>query len=302
MTYDLIVIGGGPAGISASVYAKSRGLNVLLLEKAKVGGIVGNVSTVTHYAAVMPGETGTTFSARLEQQARDAGVLLQFENVTSVKLEGEEKKITTEKAVYSARAVILANGCTPRKLGIPGESELAGHGIGLNAARDGARYQGKNIYVIGGADGAVKEALYLSQFAAKLTIVCVEDHLISIQEFRDKVDKTPNISVKTETGLTAVFGTDHVEALEFTNLRTKEKERVEDDGCGIFIYAGTAPNTDLYQELQLEGGFIPVNDKMETGIPGVYAAGDIRVKLVRQVATAVSDGAVAGIQAAAYVS
>ena len=302
MVYDVIVIGAGPAGISAAVYAKSRGMKVVILEKKKVGGIIGNVSTVTHYAAIVEGETGKSFADRMEKQALDSGVEIKYEEVQKVSLNNQVKQITTNEATYQAKAVILANGSTPRKLNIPGEMELAGHGIGLNAAKDGARYEGKNIYVVGGADGAIKEALYLAQYAKKLTIIHFEEKLGAIREFMDKVEQAENIEVRLGTRLTAVQGKEHVEALELTHVATGEKEVIADDGCGVFIYAGTTPNTEIYTELALIEGYIPVNEKMETEIPGVYAAGDIRVKQVRQVATAVADGATAAINASAYIT
>ncbi len=302
MVYDVIVIGAGPAGISAAVYAQSRGMKVVILEKKKVGGIIGNVSTVTHYAAIVEDETGKSFADRMEKQALDSGVEIKYEEVQQVSLNNEVKQIKTNEAMYQAKAVILANGSTPRKLNIPGEMELAGHGIGLNAAKDGARYEGKNIYVVGGADGAIKEALYLAQYAKKLTIIHFEEKLGAIREFMDKVEQAENIEVRLGTRLTAVQGKEHVEALELTHVATGEKEMITDDGCGIFIYAGTTPNTEIYTELALIDGYIPVNEKMETEIPGVYAAGDIRVKQVRQVATAVADGAIAAINASAYIT
>lgn len=301
MRYDLIVIGAGPAGISASLYAVSRGLNVLVLEKEKVGGIIGKVSTVTHYAAVLPDETGATFAKRLEQQALNAGVQIRYESVVQVALTGDVKKVTTAKQAYEAGAVILANGSTPKKLEIPGEQGLEGKGIGLNAAQDGSRYAGQDIYVVGGADGAIKEAVFLAGFAKKLTVIHFEPKLGAIPEFTDKLGRLRNVEVRLEKRLTAVMGTDRVEKLELTDESTGKKEMIEDDGCGIFIYAGTAPNTRIYPELRRVNQYIPVNEKMETEIKGVYAAGDIRVKQVRQVATAVSDGAIAGIHAAAYL-
>lgn len=301
--YDIIIIGAGPAGISAGVYAVSRGLKALIIEKNKVGGIIGNVSTVTHYTAVMKNESGATFAARMKEQAEDAGVEIIYENVTSVSLKGDVKTITTSgggsESTYEAKRVIIANGCSPRKLGIPGEAELAGHGIGLNAAKNGAEYYGKNIYVVGGADGAVKEALYLSQFAKELTIIHFEEKLGCIPEFMNKVDKSENIKLMLNSRLTAVSGNGLVEKLEIHNERTNETITIADPGCGVFTYAGTVPNTELYTELELESGYIPVNSRMETAISGVYAAGDIRVKQVRQVATAVNDGAIAAINAAA---
>lgn len=296
--YDIIIIGAGPAGISAGIYAVSRGKKTLVLEQAQVGGIIGKVSTVTHYTAIEARETGASFAARMKEQAMNAGVEIVYEAVTGVTLTGAVKTVHTAKGSYQAPKIILANGGTPRKLGIPGETELAGKGIGLNAAKDGAAYTGKNIYVVGGADGAVKEALYLASFAKTLTIIHFEDQLGCIPEFRKKVDAANNIVLRLGARLHGVYGTDQVERLEIANERDGHIETVEDPGCGIFVYAGVTPNTNLYSELTLQDGYIPTNEKMETEIPGVYAAGDIRVKQVRQVATAVSDGAIAAINAA----
>ena len=296
--YDIIIIGAGPAGISAGIYAVSRGKRTLILEKAQVGGIIGKVSTVTHYTAIEKQETGATFAARMKEQALQAGVEIVQAEAVHVALTGEVKSVTTDRGIYEAKCIILANGGTPRKLGIPGEKELAGKGMGMNAARDGAAYAGKNVYVVGGADGAVKEALYLAGYAKQVTVIHFEEQLGCIAEFRQKVAAAGNISVRLASRLHAVYGQDQVERLEIASEQDGSIETIEDPGCGIFVYAGILPNTELYTELALEGGYIPTNDKMETAIPGVYAAGDIRVKQVRQVATAVSDGAIAAINAA----
>ncbi len=295
---DIVIVGAGPAGISAAIYAVSRGKNTVLIEKDSVGGVIGKVSTVTHYSAIVENETGATFAKRMERQALEAGVKIVYENVIKAELKGEVKTITTDKAVYVTKKVIIANGTTPRKLGIPGEEELKGRGIGLNASKDGAHYRDKNVYVIGGADGAVKEAIYLAKTAKKVTIVHFEEKLSAIPEFMRKVEASKNIEVLLNARLSAVYGTDEVEKLEISNEKDGSCKLIEDRGCGIFVYAGAVPNTQLYTDLTLIDGYIPVNEKMETEIPGVYAAGDIRVKQVRQAATAVADGAVAAINAA----
>ena len=296
--YDVVIVGAGPAGISAGIYAVSRGMKTVIIEKTAVGGLIGKVSTVTHYAAVMEGETGKTFSDRLEQQARNAGVQIVLAEVTGVELCGEEKKIHTDHGTYCGRKVILANGTSPRKLGISGETELAGKGMSMNAAKHGTSYAGKHVYVVGGADGAVKEALYLAKFAESVTIIHFEEQLGCIAEFKEKVSRTPNISLRLNSRLHGVYGVNQMESLEISNEKSGAIDTIEDPGCGIFVYAGTTPNTELYTELHLENGFIPVNENMETEISGVYAIGDIRVKPIRQVATAVADGTVAAIHAA----
>lgn len=298
--YDVIVIGAGPAGISAAIYAVSRGCKTLVLEQSHIGGTIHNVSTVTHYSGIIEQETGFTFAKRLEEQAKSAGVTIVFEKMTDITLQGEVKTIKTEKNTYHSKKVILANGTSPRKLGIIGEEELHGKGIGLNAAKDASAYTGRHVYVIGGADGAVKEALYLSNFASKVTIVHFEETLGCIAEFRNKVENSTNIDVCLNTRLHAVYGSNYVESLDLLNEKDGKLHHLEDPGCGIFVYAGSVPNTQLYTDLKLQNGFIIVNENQQTSIPGVYAAGDICVKQVRQIATAVSDGAIAGIHAAAY--
>lgn len=295
--YDIIIIGGGPAGVSAGIYAASRGKKTLLIEKKRIGGIIGNVSTVTHYTAIMQPETGESFATRMWNQIKNCGVEIINEEVVSTSLKGDVKSVTTDKNTYSAKKVIIAAGSTPRKLDIEGEKPLDGKYIYLNAAKDGERFKGKNIYVVGGADGAIKEALYLSQFAKTLTIIHFEEKLGCIPEFGEKVKSSSNIKVMLNSRMTKVSGTDCLETLEITSKIDGTKQVISDKGAGIFVYAGTVPNTSAFGELELKDGFIPVNAKCETAIEGVYAAGDICFKQVRQVATAVADGAVAAINA-----
>jgi len=267
-----------------------------MLEKGQVGGLIGTVSTVTHYTAIMKEESGRTFAKRMKEQILSAGVEIRYETVTETKLIGKIKKVNTDKECYECKTVILANGGSARMLGIPGESLK---GIRLNAPKDGLDYKGKNIYIIGGADGAVKEAIYLAGIAGRVTIVCVEDELVCIQEFKDKAAEHHNIEIMPHSSLTAVYGNERAEELEFTDNKTGNIQMVKDAGCGVFVYAGIVPNTQIYTELRLDNGYIPADQCMQTEIPGVFAAGDICVKKVRQVATAVADGAIAGIQAAA---
>lgn len=295
--YDIIVVGAGAAGISAGIYGVSRGKRVLLLEKGEVGGLIGRVSTVTHYAGIVPGETGASFAQRMKEQAETAGVEIRQETVEQVQMQGDVKTVVTNCGRYECHKLILANGTTGRKLGIPGEEKLAGKGMGMNAAKHGNLYAGKHVYVVGGADGAVKEALYLSNLAEKVTIIHFEPQLGCIAEFQEKVKKANNIHLMLNARLHGVYGIGQVEELEIRSELDGTVTRVNDPGCGIFVYAGTVPNTQLCGELELENGYIPVNDWMETKIPGVYAVGDIRVKQVRQVATAVADGATAAVHA-----
>ena len=218
--FDVCIIGAGPAGISSAVYAVSRGLSTLVLEQKAVGGLIGSVSTVTHYAGILKEETGATFAERLRRQAEDAGAQIVMERAEQVQLSGPVKVIRTGQHVYEARAVIIAGGTVPRKLGIPGEEEFAGRGTGLNAARDGQRYAGREMFVVGGADGAVKEALYLSRFAKKLTIIHFEDRLGAIPEFYRRVEQTENIELMLHSRLTEVRGNEQAEELTVEDVHT----------------------------------------------------------------------------------
>ncbi len=246
----------------------------------------------------MEPETGAGFARRLKNQVLNAGVEIIYETVTGVALKGEVKSITTAGGVHQAPRIILANGCSPRRLGIPGETELAGKGVCSNAAREAAACRGRNIYVVGGADGAVKEALFLAGYAARLTIIHFEDGLGCIAEFRRKIAAAANIDLRLSSRLGAINGSSRIESLEFVSEKDGHTEIVTDPGCAVFIYAGSTPDTGLYSELELKDGFIITDERMETSIPGVYAAGDIRFKQIRQVATAVADGATAAINAA----
>lgn len=298
--YDICIIGAGPAGISSAVYAASRGLDTVVLEEKEVGGRLGGVSTVTHYSGIIEGETGASFAERLKKQAESYGIEIRNEKVVSAELAGDVKKITTDSGSYEAKAVIIAAGTTPKKLGIPGEAELEGHGVGMNAAKAAKEYEGRDIFVVGGADGAVKEALFLAGYAKKLTIIHFEDQLGAIPEFTEKVTRAGNIELRLHTRLAELQGDGRVEILKLRDEHTKETETICCDGCGVFIYAGSTPNTGLYPELDQSDGYLVTDGRQMTSIPGVYAAGDICAKQVRQAATAVADGAVAAINAAAW--
>ncbi|MGL6153802.1 MAG: NAD(P)/FAD-dependent oxidoreductase [Cetobacterium sp.] len=300
--YDVVVIGGGPAGSSTAVYAASRGMKVAIVEKDSIGGLIGKVSTVTHYLSVDNNESGKTFSEKLLSQLEKYHVTIIKENVIGVELHGEIKKVITEDGEISGKAIVLCNGTTPRTLCIPGEKEFLGKGLCRNARKDAESCKGKNIYVVGGADGAIKEAIFLAKYAKKLAIVHFEDHLTTIAEFKNKLDSFDNIEYLFNSRLTALKGDDHVDCLEITDENTKAKKDIFDDNCAVFTYVGSTANTEMYKnDLELKNGFIIVDQKMETNIPGVYAAGDIIDKQVRQVSTAVAEGTIAAINAVAYI-
>ncbi|WP_088186691.1 FAD-dependent oxidoreductase [Desulfosporosinus sp. FKA] len=302
MIYDLIIIGAGPAGISASIYAVSRGLQTLVIEKNQVGGTIRQVSNVTHYSGITENETGKTFATRMYNQAIKAGVVFKFEEVTAVNFEAEIKEIETNKSIYQTKSVIIANGTTPRSLGIPGEQEFIGKGVAYNLSDDLSLYKEKEIFVVGGSDGALKEALFLSTLAKQVNLIHFEEKLGAVVEFTSKAENNLNMKIRLHSRLTNIRGSMSIEKLEITDINTNETEIIEAANSYVFIYAGSTPNSLMYSTVNKENGYIVANESMQTNIPGVYAVGDICKKQVRQIATAVSDGAIAGIQVASYLS
>ncbi len=297
MKYDLIIIGAGPSGVSSAIYAKSRGMHVLLLEKNKVGGIIAGVSSVTHYASVDAEESGISFARKMEDQLCRAGIDVIYEEVIEVHLQDVVKQVTTNVATYEADCVIIAAGSTPRKLETKGLYAFTGKAVALNPYKDAHLCKGKDVYVIGGADGAVKEALYLAGFAKRVYIVCIERELACIQEFKDRIEKCDNIFIKPHVSLIEVTGGEYIHSLVFEDVHSNVRSEEHSDAAIVFVYAGLIANTQLFSEVHQEQGYIVVNEKQQTSVAGVYAVGDLCKKQVRQVATAVSDGAVASIHA-----
>lgn len=296
--FDVIVIGAGPAGVSAAVYAASRGLRVAVIEKKRVGGMIANVSTVTHYASVEADETGKEFARRLSEQLNSTHPTFITSAVCKAELAGSTKQIHCENGeTYSAARIIIAAGMQKRALDIPG-SEL----IGAQLFEAAPTLAGKHIYIVGGADGAIKEALFAARFAKQVSIVCIEEELACIAQFKKPALEADNIDVIPASSIVALHGSNgSISSVDIQSLHDKTITKHEENDAAVFVFAGATPNTALFNDqLTLQNNFIVVNDNMETNVKGVWAAGDIRVKDVRQVATAVADGAIAGIKAAAY--
>lgn len=299
--YDVIIIGAGVAGLSAAIYASSRGMKTLILESDKPGGVLGKVSVVTHYAGIVKDETGKSIIQRIINQVEGMGLSICMEEVVEVHLQGEIKKVVTTNGSYETKTIIIANGTTPRKLNIPGEEALYKKGVSYNAVEDGDKYKDKEVFVVGGSDGAVKETLYLATIASKVTLIHFEDQLGAVREFTDRLAQNEKITLRLHSRLKEIKGEEEICSVFIEDEHTKEVEEIKAKGAGVFIYAGALPNSKMYEGLEKENDFIITNETMCTNIPGVFAAGDIRHKMVRQAATAVADGAIATISAKMYL-
>lgn len=299
--YDIIIIGGGPSGISASIYAASRGLNVLVLEKNKIGGMIKNISMVTHYTGINEAETGHSFANRIKKQAEGYGIEIIYEKVVATSLKEKVKTVKTESNAYEAKAVIIASGTSAKKLGLPNEEKYLQKGLYQNAQRDHEYYKDKTVVVVGGSDGACKEAIFLSNYAKEVHIVHHSEVLGAIAEFTSIINNKDNIKVHLNSSVNGFSGEDKVSTISLKNSKTEELEEIKADELGVFVHIGANPNVEVSNELEMEDGYFKTNDMCETNIAGVYAVGDVRNTQVRQVSTAVADGTKAAIKAFQYI-
>ena len=306
MIYDLIIIGGGPAGISAGIYAGRAKLKTLVIEKENMGGQIKTTHEMVNYPGILQ-TTGIDYMDTLRQQALSFNVNFKEDEVLDLNLESDIKVIKTKKEEIQGRAIIFATGASPRKLGFKGEEEFTGRGVAYCATCDGEFFQGLDVFVIGGGYAAAEEALFLTKFAKKVRIVVRKSEFGCAKTIADKVKAHAKIEVLFNTELEEVGGEGVLQFAKFKNNKTGEifeyKASKEDGTFGLFVFIGYKPQTELLKgKVQLdEQGYIVTNEVMETNLPGVYAAGDLRPKLLRQVVTAVADGAIAATVAEKYV-
>ncbi len=306
--YDVVILGAGPAGLTAGLYAGRSRLSTLIIEKGQDGGQIAITDEIENYPGQqLEGESGPNLVARMSAQAEKFGVERAREAVKSVELTGEVKKIVCTKNEYLARTVILATGAIPRPIGCKNEGRFVGKGISFCATCDAAFFEGMEVYVVGGGDAAVEEALYLSKFARKVTIIHRRDELRAARSIQEKAFANPNIHFMWNTVVDEVDGEDILSKMVVKNTRMGELTTVEadeEDGLfGLFGFTGLLPNTGLYEGMiEMENGYIRTDEDMHTNLPGVFAAGDLRVKSLRQVVTAAADGAIAAMQAEKYIS
>lgn len=305
-TYDLIILGSGCAGLTAGIYAGRAQLRTLILESGTQGGQAATTNDIGNYPGV-PEASGPELMARMLEQAKSFGTQFRSCTVRGVRLSGERKRVETDAGTFEAYAVILATGATPRKLGFEGEDEFRGRGVGYCATCDGFFFQDKDIFVVGGGNSAAEEALYLTRFGKKVTILVRKDAFRCEKAIEQKVLSHPKIEVKFNTELIRAYGDDALKGAELKNNKTGEVTTYtvpkEDGMFGIFVFVGYQPASGMFRgQVELdEAGYILTNEHMETNVPGVYAAGDIRPKELRQLVTATADGAIAATRAGTYV-
>lgn len=307
MIYDVVIIGAGPAGLASGLYASRARLSTLIIEKEGEGGQIKTTDEVANYPGSVEHATGPSLIARMVEQADEFGAKRVIDEIKSVELKGDIKILKGSKEEYQAKTVIIATGATPRLIGCPGEKELTGRGVSYCATCDAAFFEDLEVFVVGGGDSAVEEAIYLTKFARKVTIVHRRDELRAAKSIQEKAFKNDKISFIWDSAITELKGDGLLESMTLKNLKTgEETEKLadEDDGTfGVFVFVGYNPATKLFDGMiEMQDGYIKTDDDMKTNIPGVFAAGDNRVKSLRQVVTATADGAIAAVQAEKYIN
>jgi thioredoxin reductase (NADPH) len=301
--YDIIVVGAGPAGLTSALYAGRSGRSCIVLEKFSVGGQLTLIDVIENY----PGFkriSGPELANRLEEQVREYNVPIRIEEVTKILDKGERKIVKTVEGEYVGKAVIIATGTKPKQLNVPGEKEFYGRGVSYCALCDGYFFKNKVVAVVGGGDSAVKEAVYLSNLAKKVYIIHRRNSFRAEKEIQKKAFATKNIEILWSTVVTSVNGSNFVESLSLKDLENNREYTLPVDG--LFIYVGFSPSTEIFEGVKNEEGFIVVDGKMMTSIPGIFAAGDCMVQFKDrawgQISVCVGDGAKAAISADEYVS
>ncbi|UGV41044.1 thioredoxin-disulfide reductase [Methanococcoides orientis] len=299
MVYDLIIVGGGPGGLSAGIYAVRYGLNTLVLEKGFVSGQIATTGEVENYPG-FPSISGMDLMDKFSEHAKAAGVAVESREILGIRSEGDRKIISTDSGDLETLSVIIATGANPRHLGVPGEKEFRGKGVSYCATCDGPFFKGRNVIVVGGGESALTDVLILSNIAASVCVVHRRDTLRASQILQDRAFAKPNVEFSWNTVLEEIIGDSVVREVVLRNTVTDEVWRTPIDG--IFIYVGIEPNTEFVDVEKDASGFIITDERMATSVDGIFAVGDCRAGILRQVITAVSDGSIAAFGAYEYVS
>jgi thioredoxin reductase (NADPH) len=306
--YDVIVLGAGPSGLAAGLYAGRSRLSTLIIEKGQDGGQIAITNEIENYPGGVVGDSGPSLIARMTEQTKKFGAERVSDVIKSVDFSGDVKKLVGAKGEYEARCVILATGAFPRPIGCKNEAKYVGKGISFCATCDASFFEDFEVYVVGGGDAAVEEAMYLTKFARKVTIIHRRDELRAAKSIQEKAFKNPKMNFMWNSVVDEVDGDEILSSMVVKNTKTGELTTIKadpDDGMfGLFGFIGLLPNSHLFEGIidMDEKGYIKTDDNMHTNIPGVYAAGDIRIKSLRQVVTAAADGAIAATQAEKYIA
>lgn len=289
--YDVVIIGGGPAGMTAGIYSARAGYKTLILETGAPGGQASTTEIIENYPGFPGGVSGPELMMKFYEQAVNLGVEMIFQNVTGIEAEGSLKKVFADENVYETRSIIIASGARPKILGVNGEGKFRGKGVSYCATCDGFFFKDKEVAVVGGGDTAVEEALYLSKICNKVTIIHRRDQLRATKIVQDRAMKNEKISFIWDSVVDEIIGDEKVSEVSLHNVKTQEKQALKVDG--VFVFVGYIPNTDyLPAALKVnDRGYVLTDEYLQTNIPGVFAVGDVRQKNLRQVATAVGDGA-----------
>jgi len=306
--YDVIIVGGGPAGLSAGIYAGRGLLKTLIIERSKHGGQAAITNEIDNYPGADLEETGPSLIEKMVKQAGRFGVEFVSDDITDAKLDEDVKVLTGSKGAYHARTVIIASGAFPRTLGCKGEKELTGKGVSYCATCDAAFFEELEVYVVGGGDSAVQEALFIARFARKITIIQNLPELTAAKSLQQKVLSDSKFSFVYNSVVEELRGDDGLlDTIIIKNEQTGEltefKADEEDGTFGLFVFIGLIPRTEAFQfEVEMDRGYIPTDENMRTNVSGVYAVGDCRVKPLRQVVTAAADGAIAAMHIEKFLS
>ena len=302
IVYDMIIVGGGPGGYTSALYAARAGFNVLVLEKFSAGGQMALTHQIDNYPGFEDGIDGFSLADKMKKQAERFGARSENAEVIKVNLTVNPKEIETAKGTFLSKTVLLASGANPRELGVDKESELIGRGVAYCASCDGMFYRGKTVVVVGGGNTAAADAILLSRIAKKVIIVHRRDTLKATRIYHEPLMNAENVEFKWDSTVTELLYEDKITGVKIKNVKTGEESIIDCDG--VFVSVGRKPATDfLGSQLDLdENGYIIADETTKTSIPGVYAVGDIRTKQLRQVVTAVSDGAMAVHSAEEYLA
>lgn len=299
--YDVVIIGGGPGGYSAALYCARADLSAAVLEKLSPGGQMGTTDMVENYPGFAEGINGFELGMQMQQGAERFGVVTELTEVTSVDLAAEPKVIETTDGTVLGRTVILATGASPRELGLPNEQELRGRGVSYCATCDGMFYKNKTVVIVGGGNTAVADALFLAKICTKVYLVHRRDELRASKTYMNSLKDTENIEFVWDSVVTEILQDGSVKGVKVKNKKTEAEQEIACDG--VFVAVGNLPNTSLFKDqIELdESGYVLADETTQTNIPGVFAIGDMRKKPLRQIVTAVADGAVASKYAEEYL-